>query len=193
MRIQVRILSGGTIKGGIDGIEIHNVLPPEYVVDPTFDPYVQVLPAYGNNYPGMLDTVEWTNPQPNTYPLTTIDPALPLGNTAPEFLVTSSTVHPDFADQFNMLRHGDTLNVYFRVVLIDPQYYDLEAYVDVREEEPASDPPDTDPTEDFPISSQTEVETSPSSASSRGHRVPPRPPLASGYAWARAAKTRATT
>jgi uncharacterized repeat protein (TIGR01451 family) len=157
IRIRIRNQTGGTIKGGIDGLKLRHVLPPEYVVDPTFDPYVQVSPAYGNNYPGMLDTVEWTNPQPNTYPLTTIDPALPLGNTAPEFLVTSSTVHPDFADQFNMLRHGDTLNVYFRVVLIDPQYYDLEAYVDVREEEPASDPPDTDPTEDFPISSQTEV------------------------------------
>jgi len=157
IRIRIRNQTGGTIKGGINGLRLRHLLPAEYVVDSTFDPFVQVSPAYGNPYEGMLDTVAWTNPQPNTYPLTTIDPALPLGNTAPEFLVTSSTMHSDFPDQVNMLRHGDTLNVYFRVVLIDPQYYDLEAYVDVREEEPASDPPDTDPTEQFPISSQTEV------------------------------------
>ena len=157
VRIQVRNLSGGTIKGGIDGIEIHNVLPPEYVVDPTFDPIASVSPAYGNAYPGMLDSVEWTNPVPGTYPLATTDPALLLANTAPEFEVTSSSAHPDFPDQFNMLRHGDTLNVIFQVVLIDPQYYDREAYIDVRQEQPASDPAGTDPTESFPIDSQTEI------------------------------------
>ena len=42
-----------------------------------------------------------------------------------------------------MLRHGDVLNVYFRVVLIDPTYYDYDAYVDVRQEQPASDPANT--------------------------------------------------
>ena len=56
-----------------------------------------------------------------------------------------------------MLRHGDVLTITFRTVLIDPQYYDLEAYIDVREERPGSDPPDTDPTESFPISSTTDV------------------------------------
>jgi hypothetical protein len=138
--IRIRNRTGGT-KGGVDGLKIRNVLPPEYVVDPTFDPLVITQPAYGTNYQGMLDRVTWTNPQPNTYPLATNDPALPLGNTAPEFSVTSSTVHDDFGDQFNMLRHGDDLIIRFRVVLIDPTYYDLEAYVDVREERPASDPP----------------------------------------------------
>ncbi|MDX2413274.1 MAG: hypothetical protein QNK34_15065, partial [Woeseiaceae bacterium] len=157
VRIRIRNQTGGTIKGGIDGLELRHVLPPEYVVDPTFDPLAQIAPAYGAAYDGMLDTVEWTNPQPNTFPLTTSDPALPLGNTEPEFAVTSSTVHQDFADQFNMLRHGDELNIICQVVLIDPQYYDLEAYVDVRQERPASDPAGTDPTESFPINSQTEI------------------------------------
>ena len=41
----------------------------------------------------------------------------------------------------------DDLIVRFRVVLIDPTYYDREAYVDVRQERPASDPPGTDPVE----------------------------------------------
>ncbi len=71
--------------------------------------------------------------------------------------MTSSTVHPDFNDQFNMLRHGDDLIIRFRVVLIDPSYYDLEAYVDVREERPGSTPPGTDPAESFPVNTQTEV------------------------------------
>jgi uncharacterized repeat protein (TIGR01451 family) len=157
VRIRIRNQTGGTIKGGVSGLRLRNLLPPEYVVDPTFDPIVRISPAYGNAYQGMLDTIEWTNPQPGTFPLTTNDPALPLGNIAPEFLVTSSDVHDDFPDQLNMLRHGDTLNIIFRTVLIDPQYYDREAYLDVREEEPASDPPGTDPTETFPIDNQVEI------------------------------------
>ncbi len=154
VRIRITNNTGGTIIGGNAGLELRNVLPAEYVIDPTFDPTVQMAPAYGNSYPGMLDTIAWTNPQPGTYPLTTNDPALPLGNRTLDFTVTSSTVHPDFPDQFNMLRHGDVLTITFRTVLIDPQYYDLEAYLDVREEAPNSDPPGTDPTETFPIANQ---------------------------------------
>ena len=155
--IRIRNRTGGTIKGGVDGLKLRNVLPPEYVVDPTFDPVVIIRPAYGTSYEGMLDTVTWTNPEPGTVPLTTTDPVIPLRNTAPEFSVTSSTIHTDFNDQFNMLRHGDDLIIRFQTVLIDPQYYDLEAYVDVREEQPASDPPGTDPTESFRIDNQLEI------------------------------------
>ena len=158
VRIQISNQSGGTIKGGVNGIEIDHVLPAEYVVDTTFDPTASVTPAYGNSYPGMLDTIVWTNPVPGTYPnITTTDPAVMLSNTAPEFEVTSSSAHPNFPDQVNMLRHGDVLNVIFQVVLIDPQYYDREAYIDVRQEQPGSNPANTDPTESFPINSQTEV------------------------------------
>ena len=157
IRIRIRNQTGGTIKGGVNGLRLRHVLPAQYVVDPTWAPRMNVNEAYGSAYPGVLDTVTWTNPQPGTYPLTTSDPALPLGNTAPEFLVTSSAPHPDFPDQEHMLRHGDVLNVFFRVVLIDPQYYDREAYVDVREERPGSSPANTDPTETFAITSTTEV------------------------------------
>jgi hypothetical protein len=156
--IRIENLTGGTIKGGVDGLKIRNVLPPEYVVDPTFEPELIRQPAYGTAYPGMVDTVTWTNPQPGTYPsLTSNDPADPLANTAPEFSITSAQPHPDFSDQEHMIRHGDVVIVRFRVVLIDPAYYDLEAYVDVRQEQPASDPPGTDPPESFPINTQTEV------------------------------------
>ena len=120
--ISIRNNSGGTIKGNATGIRLRDVLPAEYVIDTTFDPEVNMAPAYDNAYPGMIDTLQWTNPEPGTYPLTTTDPARPLANTDLEFLLTSSTVHPDFPDQFNMIRHGDVVTVTFRTVLIDPQY-----------------------------------------------------------------------
>ncbi|MDH3641153.1 MAG: DUF11 domain-containing protein, partial [Gammaproteobacteria bacterium] len=157
VRIRIRNFTGGTIKGGVGGLRIRDLLPPQYVIDPTYTPTIAVSPAYGNSYPGMLDEVTWTNPQPNTFPLTSIDPADPLSNTDLNFVVTSSTVHPVYADQYNMLRHGDVINIRFRTVQIDPTYYDKEAYLDVREEEPASTPPGTDPTESFAIDNQVEV------------------------------------
>ena len=159
--IRISNITGGTITGGAGGIRLRDILPVEYVVDSTFTPTVQMAPAYGNTYLGMLDTIVWTNPQPNTVPLTT-DQSLtgfPLGNVAPEFTITSSTTNtiPGEPDQFNLLRHGDVLTVTFQAVLIDPQYYDREAYLDVRMEEPASDPPGTDPTESFPITNQLDI------------------------------------
>ncbi|MHC4991530.1 MAG: hypothetical protein ACYTGC_11170, partial [Planctomycetota bacterium] len=149
--------SGGTIKGAADGLRLHSVLPEQYVVDPTFAPRVDVAPAYGNTYPGMIDTLAWTNAEPGTFPLVTGEPALPLLNTEMDLVLTSSIPHEDFDDQRHMIRHGDVVTVTFRTVLIDPQYYDKEANLDVRIEAPGSDPPDTDPTESFPITSQLEI------------------------------------
>ena len=60
--IRISNNTGGTIKGGIDGIELRNVLPAEYVIDTTFDPTVSMAPAYGNSYPGMLDTIRVDQP-----------------------------------------------------------------------------------------------------------------------------------
>ena len=151
--------TGGTIIGGAGGFRLRNVLPAEYVVDPTFDPVVSMAPAYGNDYPGMLDTISWDNPVAGTYPtLSTTDPLVPLQNTAPEFTITSSDPHPDFPlDHVDMLRHGDVLTITFRTVLIDPSYYDREAYIDVQVERPGSDPPNTDPTESFAIANELEI------------------------------------
>ena len=127
MRIRLRNNTGGSIKN----IHLRDVLPAEYVVDPTFTPTISVNPRYGT-YPGMIDTVTWTNPAPNTFPLTSSNPAEPLANTAPEFDLTSTTVHPDYPDQVNMLRHGDVAWVEFRVVMIPPAFYDNNANLDVR-------------------------------------------------------------
>jgi hypothetical protein len=156
--IRLRNRTGGTIYGDASGIILDNiVLPPEYVVDPTFDPVISLAPAYGTVYPGMVDTVTWTNPQPGTYPnLTSNDPADPLANTSPEFSITSSSENPDTPNA-NMIRHGDDVIVRFRVVLIDPLYYDRNAYIDIRNERPGSDPPNTDPPESFPVDSRVDV------------------------------------
>lgn len=131
--------SGGSVKN----IQLRDVLPPEYVVDTTFDPQVVVTPAYGNAYDGMIDAIAWTNPVAGTYnPITSTTPSDFLANTAPEFDLLSTglfsnAVHPDYPDQFNMLRHGDVAVITFRIVLIpQPGYapYDLAADLDVREE-----------------------------------------------------------
>ena len=138
--------TGGTVKN----INFTDTLPPEYVVDPTFTPTVGMAPAYGNTYPGMTNQVTWTNPAAGTFPLTTTNPALPLSNTAPRFSLTSSTVHVNYPDQRNLMRHGDVLTVTFRIVLIKPQNYDRVANLDVRVEAPNSIPPGTDPTNNTP-------------------------------------------
>lgn len=143
VRLTLNNLSTG---GSIKDIRLFNVLPPEYVVDPTFQPTISVTPAHGNSYAGMIDRVEWVNPVAGTFPLTTTDPTVPLGNTSPEFRLYSSTVHPVYPDQFDMMRRGDRIVITYRVVLIRSQSYDRVANLDVRDEEPNSDPPGTDPT-----------------------------------------------
>ncbi|MFH0934108.1 MAG: hypothetical protein V1879_02795, partial [Pseudomonadota bacterium] len=151
MTITITNNTGGTVKN----ISLRDVLPAQYVVDPTFTPTVTVNPAYGN-YPGMIDRINWINPVAGTFPvLTSTDPADPLGNTAPEFTLTSSTDHPIHADQFNMLRAGDVAVIRFRVVMIRPTYYDLVADLDVRTENTGDG---TDPVNAATLSNQLFVE-----------------------------------
>jgi uncharacterized repeat protein (TIGR01451 family) len=159
MTITIRNRTGGSVRFSDALADLKNVLPVEYVVDPTFTPTAAMSAPYGS-YPGMVDRITWTNPVAGTFPLTTTDPAVPLGNTAPEFNLWSSTVHPLYADQRDMMRHGDTLTVRFRVVLIRPAYYDRVANLDVREEAPTnppSDPPGTDPANQTTLSNTLTV------------------------------------
>lgn len=134
MTITIVNNTGGTIKN----IRLRDVLPPEYVVDSTFTPTIAVTPAYGA-YPGMINTINWTNPAPGTFPLTSTNPADPLANTQPEFTLTTGVngagpAHPSYPDQINMLRHGDRVVVTFRVVLIKSSSYDRRANLDVTPE-----------------------------------------------------------
>lgn len=129
MRIIITNNTGGTIKN----IKLRDVLPLEYVVDSTFIPTAVVTGGYGN-YPGRINTITWTNPVAGTFPLTSTNPADPLGNTQPQFSLTSTTTHPNYPDQVNMLRRGEILTINFRVVLIKSSNYDKVANLDVRPE-----------------------------------------------------------
>ena len=137
MTITITNNTGGTIKN----IKLRDVLPLEYVVDSTFTPTVAVTGGYGN-YPGRTNTITWTNPAPGTFPLTSVNPADPLSNTQPQFTLTSTTVHPNYPAQVNMLRRGEVLTINFRVVLIKSSSYDKVANLDVHTESPsdATDP-----------------------------------------------------
>ena len=153
--------SGGTIYGDPTGLRVRNLLPPQYVVDPTFTPTVAMDPRFGA-YDGMIDTIEWTNPNPNTVPVLLMgDPADPLSNTELELLLTSSTTRnpTGFPAQNHMIRHGDEVTITIRTVLIDEvvNYYDYIADIDVRTEAPGSTPANTDPAESFGITNETEV------------------------------------
>ena len=131
MTITVTNNTGGTVKN----IKLRDVLPLEYVMDSTFTPTLVISPAYGN-YPGMVDTINWINPVAGTVPLTSANPADPLGNTQPQFTLTTGALgagpaHPNYPDQINMIRHGDVVTITFRVVLIKSSYYDRVADLDV--------------------------------------------------------------
>lgn len=125
MTITITNNTGGTIKN----IKLRDVLPLEYVVDSTYTPTVTVGGGYGA-YPGRTDRITWTNPVAGTFPLTSTNPADPLGNTQPQFTLTSSTVHPNYPNQVNMLRRGEVLTINFRVVLIKSANYDRVANLD---------------------------------------------------------------
>ncbi len=156
VRITITNNTGGTVKN----IQLHDVLPIEYVVDPTFDPTVDTTPAYGD-YDGMIDEINWTNYVAGTYPAqTSSNPGDYLANTQPRFTLTSSTEnesYPPPADQANMLRHGDVAVVTFGIVLIRPQSFDRAADLDVRQEDPASVPANTDPDNAITLDNQLNV------------------------------------
>ena len=153
--------SGGTVLGETGGLRIRNLLPPQYVVDPTFTPTVSMAPRFAP-YDGMINTIAWTNPNPNTVPILLMGvPADPLSNTELDLLLTSDTAQSKsgFPDREHMIRDGDVVTVTIRTVLIDTavNYYDYVADLDVRTEAPGSTPANTDPTESFSISNETEV------------------------------------
>lgn len=145
--LTIRNNTGGTVKD----IVLTDVLPPQYVVDPTywaggFTRNLQVggaatagvniiRPAFGGAYAGMVDRITWENPQPNLTPPS----QTPLQNTAPRLRLSSSTVHPVYADQNDVLRQNDVVVVTFPVVLISQnrsavEPYDLRADLDITPE-----------------------------------------------------------
>ncbi|HEX7045565.1 MAG TPA: hypothetical protein VF203_13245, partial [Burkholderiales bacterium] len=154
MTITITNNTGGTVKN----IRLRDVLPPEYVVDPTFTPTVTMTRpgGFAATYPGAVDRITWTNPVPGTLPLTTGDPTVPLGNTAPEFELWSTTSYTDNGETYrNLLRNGDALTIRFRVVLIRSASYDRVANLDVRTENPGDG---TDPAHVTPLTNTLTVD-----------------------------------
>jgi large repetitive protein len=145
--------TGTTVRN----IRLTDILPAEYVIDPSVPATVDVnnlnpaftvamAPAYGNAYLGMIDTVNWTNPD--------VDP---LSNTIPEFSLTSSTTTGNAAYD-NMIRNGDTLTITFRIILTDPAYYDLVADIDITPEVNSPAGSETDPLQTFQIRNRLQID-----------------------------------
>ncbi|MCW8934372.1 MAG: hypothetical protein OQK98_06585 [Gammaproteobacteria bacterium] len=141
--ITVTNLTGATVRN----LDLTDTLPAEYVIDPTFVPTAVVTPFYGNNYLGMIDTINWDNE----------DVGNPLNNVAPHFVLTSSTSRPETTiagDDVNLLRHGDVLTIQFRIVVIDPLRYDRVADLDVTTENQGDL---TDPDSDFTVNNNVHI------------------------------------
>jgi uncharacterized repeat protein (TIGR01451 family)/fimbrial isopeptide formation D2 family protein len=144
VRITIQNNTGGTVKD----LWLRNTLPTQYVVDSTFTPAVAATGAYGY-YPGLTDRITWTNPNGN-----------PLLNTAPEFDLTSSQTNLPYADQLNMLRHGDQLVITFGIILIEQAAFDYDktANLDVHSEAPGAAAQNTDPDNGVALTNSLEVE-----------------------------------
>jgi uncharacterized repeat protein (TIGR01451 family)/fimbrial isopeptide formation D2 family protein len=144
VRITIRNYTGGTVKD----LWLRNTLPTQYVVDPTYTPAIAASGRYGY-YPGLTNQITWTNPNGN-----------PLLNTAPEFDLTSSETNTPYADQQNMLRHGDRLVITFGIILIEQVAFDYDkvANLDVRTEAPGVAAQDTDPANAVALTNSLEVE-----------------------------------
>jgi len=148
-RGRVTITITNDTGGTVTNLTMSDILPVEYVVDPSIPNVVDItstnpafsitmIPANGvANYDGMIDRITWTNPT------NILDPVVdPLNNTVPQFTLDSTTTG-DAADAFpvDLLRHGDQLIITFDIVLVDSTRYDLVADIDIREEtSPATDP-----------------------------------------------------
>ncbi|MEJ2107654.1 MAG: hypothetical protein P8X48_10055, partial [Acidiferrobacteraceae bacterium] len=135
--------SGGTVKD----IHLVDTLPANYVVDPTYIPTINPTYAYGATYDGAVDTVTWTNPAggPGSIGVPPSNAADFLANTAPSFDLTSTTSQDSDSNFSNMIRNGDSIQIRFRIVMINTNYYDKVANLNVFPEDPASTPPSTDP------------------------------------------------
>lgn len=160
MTIVIQNNTGGTVKD----IILTDVLPADYVIDPTFTPTVTMDPRYGT-YDGMIDNITWDNQDSD--PLANISPVFTLTSTGCSIGPCDADVNPDYADQTSMMRDGDELTIVFRVVLIQETSYDRAADIDVREEN-TSDA--TDPDNYSTLTNQLTVEYD-TFCASQGHQT----------------------
>ncbi len=121
--------SGGTVKD----VHLQDILPTDYVVDPTFTPTINETYAYGA-YNGAVNAVTWTNPAGGSASASLASQTDFLSNTQPEFDLTSTTSQDGSATYSNMIRNGDSIRVRFRIVMVNSTYFDTTADLDVAPE-----------------------------------------------------------
>ncbi|WP_160152664.1 isopeptide-forming domain-containing fimbrial protein [Microbulbifer sp. ALW1] len=167
MTITLSNQSGGTVWFDSSmGYHLRDQLPDGYVLDPSFAP--QLLRPAGNNgytdgsfygdYAGQVDQLQWVNPEDGVDSVDTTNYTSYLGNTAPEFKLSSSTQYtesnPDAAYNSgktyrDLMRHGDVVVIRFAIIHKDPAHFDRAADLDVVPEEPGVNlfqrPEPTDP------------------------------------------------
>jgi len=153
----VEITLTNNTNGSLKNFTLRDILPAGYVMDNTYNPATPgtptmvVNPAY-NNYPGMTDTITRVD--------ATYGTADPLDDLIPEFVLSSSTVGLNAAEQVNMLRHNDVIVITFGIVMIEPDlnnytHYDLVAEIDVLQENTADG---TDPTNSLRLNNRVFVD-----------------------------------
>ncbi len=133
----VTITINNQTRGSVKDIQFVSDLPDEYVVDTTYTPQIirerRGIDGHGANYsstyPGKADTLQWrVGSNWNQWHTD------PLQNNKPEFRLLSSTTHPNYSDQRNMMREGDEIQIRFRIVTTEPSFYDKMVDLDVEEE-----------------------------------------------------------
>ncbi|MBB3059625.1 DUF11 domain-containing protein [Microbulbifer rhizosphaerae] len=130
---------------------LRDVLPDEYVVDPSYEPTIENAYSLYGAYLGRVDNLEWVNAQ-GAIPGNTSDTTSYLNNSEPQFKLTSNSSDTD-ADQAEestgLMRHGDVVVIRFAVVMKDADYFDRAADLDVQQEDPSTNlyqrPERTDP------------------------------------------------
>ncbi|WP_444905163.1 isopeptide-forming domain-containing fimbrial protein [Microbulbifer sp. CnH-101-E] len=133
----VTITINNQTRGSVKDIQFVSDLPDEYVVDTTYTPQItrerRGVDGHGANYsstyPGKADTLQWrVGSNWNQWHTD------PLQNNKPEFRLLSSTTHPNYSDQRNMMRQGDEIQIRFRIVTTEPDFFDKMADLDVEVE-----------------------------------------------------------
>ncbi|MFC6632839.1 isopeptide-forming domain-containing fimbrial protein [Microbulbifer taiwanensis] len=119
---------------------LRDVLPDEYVVDPSFEPTIENAYSLYGAYEGRVDQLEWVNAQ-GTIPGNTSDTTSYLNNSQPQFKLTSSTTDSDndqVEESTGLMRHGDVVVIRFAVVMKEADYFDRAADLDVQQEDPST-------------------------------------------------------
>jgi len=133
--LTVENATGGTVHG----VTLENTLPDEYILDPNFEPQFSISSFGGtiSDYDGRVNDFIWNNRVSPTGGQSSYLSDADLK--APEFSLTSNgEVANGQTDQDDLLRHGDTATITFRIIKVRQgststhTYYDRDSDLDQR-------------------------------------------------------------